>query len=236
MLPLLLLIGESGSQGAAARAFLEQSGFRVLHAPDGPAGIDIAERCCPEVAVLDVDRTNGTSLNMLCELTRVSPAPVILLASDEEADAVTALGLGADDYMAKPISLAELTARARAALRRMRMRRRLAVQQFGTLELDRERQEVRADGQPVALTPLEYALLEFLARAPGRTFSQDQLLEALWSNPVGWQTATVSQHVQGVRRKLDAAGVQHLEITTVRSFGYRFDVVDVGGEVESRIA
>jgi DNA-binding response OmpR family regulator len=225
--PVIALIEDEPNLAAASSSFLERQGFRVLRADDGHTGMAIVAREPVDVVVLDLGLPDGNGLDLLRGLRADdgSVIPVIIVTGrDGEADRVAGLELGADDYLVKPFFQRELTARIRALLRRVRQSAAPAVIHIGELLVDVAAREVRAAGQRVAFTPLEYGLVEFLAGAPGRTFSAGQILSTVWRSSSDWQTpATVSEHVYRVRRRLAATGVTSPRITTVRGYGYRLD-------------
>jgi len=149
----------------------------------------------------------------------------MLTARDDETSVVVGLEVGADDYVVKPFSLAELVSRVRALLRRRELDRVGTTTRISAadLRIDLVRQEVTIDGRNVALTPAELRLLTRLAGEPGRAFSRDELMEALWDVETSGASRACDTHVLNLRRKLDGAGVA---IETVRGFGYRFRVAE----------
>jgi two-component system response regulator ResD len=225
--PVVALVEDEPDLAATSRAFLERDGFRVLPALDARSALTLLDRERVELLVLDLGLPDHNGLDLLRSLRhdRKSTLPVIIVSGrGEEADRVVGLELGADDYLVKPFSQRELAARIRAVLRRLRPAAETAVIRIGELEIDTGAREIRVSRQPLALTPLEYALVEFLASAPGRTYSREQLLTEVWDSPAwGQEHATVAEHVYRIRRKLAAAGVVKPRITTVRGFGYRLD-------------
>ena len=146
--------------------------------------------------------------------------------SPDELDCVTALELGAHDFVARPVPPRELVARLRAALRRQHRgdRREETVRRFGAMSIDLPAKEVRLDDRPVPLTAREFELLAFMSATPRRVYSREQLLEHVWGSRSDWQSlGTVSEHVRRVRRKLgcDSSGAEW--IRTLRGAGYRFE-------------
>jgi DNA-binding response OmpR family regulator len=225
--PVVALIEDEPDLSATSQAFLERDGFLVLPALDARSGLKLLDREPIELIVLDLGLPDGNGLDLLRTLRqeRMSTIPVIIVSGrGEEADRIVGLELGADDYLVKPFSQRELAARIRAVLRRLRPGPARTLIRVGELEIDTSARQIRMSRGPLVLTPLEYALLEFLAAAPGRTFSREQLLAEVWDSP-GWgqEQATVAEHVYRIRRKLTAAGVSVPRITTVRGFGYRLD-------------
>jgi len=157
---------------------------------------------------------------------------MMLTARDDEIDRVIGLELGADDYLTKPFSMREFLARVKAQLRRVRMVREektdettLAkeILQFGNLELDLIRREVRLDGSPLALKPKEFDLLLFLARHRGQVLSRDLILERVWGWEFSGGSRTVDVHVRWLREKIETDPAEPIRIVTVRGSGYRFE-------------
>ena len=224
---MVVLVEDEPDLAATSCEFLERDGFRVLPALDAGTAQALLDRERAELMVLDLGLPDRNGLDLLRTLRqeRRSQLPVIIVSGrGEEADRIVGLELGADDYLVKPFSQRELAARIRAVLRRLRPPAEAPVIRLGELEIDTSARQIRVSREPLALTPLEYTLVEFLASAPGRTFSREQLLNEVWGSP-GWgqEQATVAEHVYRIRRKLAAAGVRKPTITTVRGFGYRLD-------------
>ena len=223
MPPLLLLIGLSRDLTAAWGDFLDRSGFRVSQDEAGGAVAATVRRHRPDIVVLDLSRTGERGLHVITDIHREAAVPIIVLAEASEVDPVRALSVGADDYMIQPVSLPELAARARAAVRRTQRDRRGVVPQSPTLELNRDLREVCVNGRRIRLTPLEFRLLDYLARAPGRAFARDHLVEAVYGRAPGCLSVTVDHQIQGLRKKLRAAGLSRPTISTVRGFGFRLE-------------
>jgi DNA-binding response OmpR family regulator len=164
-------------------------------------------------------------LDFLAELRRDSDMPVVIVSGrSDEGDRLQGLRLGADDYLVKPYSPRELGERVRAVLRRAHPSSRAESLVFDGLELDLNAREVRVAGRSIALTPLEFALLTFLAAAPRHVFSRAELLRRVWGSDADWQTqATVTEHVRRLRRKLESSDHGRPWIVTVRGAGYRFE-------------
>lgn len=203
------------------RSYLESNGFEVVEAADA----DTARRSFAsgglDLVILDLGLPDQNGLEVLRDLRSTTEVPVIVVtARGEEADRVAGLELGADDYVVKPFSLRELTARIGAVLRRGTHDQSATKLRFGRLAIDTTAREVTVDDRPVELTRLEYDLLTYLAAAPRRTFTYEQLLVAVWDSSTDWQArSTVSEHIYRLRQKLGGAA----PITTIRGVGYRFD-------------
>ncbi|HET7044294.1 MAG TPA: response regulator transcription factor [Gaiellaceae bacterium] len=191
---------------------------------DGDAARALIERDAPELVVLDV-MLPGTDGLTLCRWIRGrGDLPVIMLtARGDEADRIVGLDLGADDYVTKPFSPRELSARVRSVLRRAAPaveRRRTLV--FGELELDPRAREVRRAGAPLRLTAKEFDLLHFLASNPSQVFSRDQLMSRVWGYEAALDTGTVTVHVRRLRAKIERDPARPERLQTVWGAGYRF--------------
>ena len=223
--PLIGLIDDEPDLVAMSRTYLERDGFRVVGALDIKSGLAAARREPMDLIVLDLGLPDDSGLDLLRTVRSTSNVPIIIVTGrSEETDRVIGLELGADDYLVKPFSQRELAARIRAVLRRARPQHASPIIRLGALLIDTAARQISAARTPIALTPLEYTLLAFLAASPGQTFSPQQLLEHVWDSSGEWQTpSTVAEHIYRVRRKLLAHNVTVPHITTVRGFGYRLD-------------
>jgi two-component system OmpR family response regulator len=209
---------------------LRGQGFDVSTALDGEQGLRRALTEAPDVVVLDMLLPGRSGLDVLRELHASKPElPVIVLtALGEVEDRVTGLDAGAIDYLAKPFSLAELSARIRAQLRMAAQAPRTAVSGAG-IEVDLLSREVRRDGEPVRLSTTEFDLLAYLMSHPGRVLSREQILRAVWGYEHDPGTNVVDVYIGYLRRKLSRAGngpgapAGRSPIMTVRSVGYRFE-------------
>ncbi len=200
--------------------YLEREGFRVLKCATGAAGIDAFRSQRPRMVILDVGLPDTDGLEVCKEIRRTSQVPVLFLtARDGEVDRVVGLELGADDYLTKPFSPAELVARVRAVLRRTDGAPAPEIVQVGAVAIDAGRREVRTGETVVELTTKEFDLLRFLAERPGLALSRQQILDGVWGHDWFGDTRTVDVHIAQVRKKLGDA----LAITTVRGVGYRLE-------------
>ncbi len=201
---------------------LEKEGFEVLSARDGTEALRLARDRRPDVVVLDVILPGLSGREVCRQLRAESDVPIIMLsARADEVDRVLGLELGADDYVTKPFSLAELVSRVRALLRRRELdRTRRNVLRAGNLELDLSRHEVRLAGKPVRVTPSEFRLLELLASEPGRVFSRDELGRHLWQTQYTGGERAVDAHIVNLRRKLERDPARPGQLITVRGIGY----------------
>jgi two-component system response regulator MtrA len=200
--------------------YLTREGYRVVQAASGQAALDAVERSRPRLVVLDVGLPDIDGLEVCRRLRRTSSIPVIFLtARDGEVDRILGLELGADDYITKPFSPAELVARVKAVLRRVDGGTAAEVVQAGGVAIDLGRREVRVDDVVVEFTTKEFELLRFLAERPGLALSRQQILDGVWGYDWFGDARTVDVHIAQVRKKVGDA----VPITTVRGVGYRLD-------------
>jgi two-component system phosphate regulon response regulator PhoB len=202
------------------------SEFDVRIAVDGDDALMKIDESVPDLVVLDwmLPRTSGIEV---CRRIRQAPetrnVPVIMLtARSEEADRIRGLETGADDYLTKPFSMAELAARMRAVLRRIRPGLVQDEARFGDIKLDRTAHRVWRDEKEIHLGPTEFRLLDHLIQHPGRVFSREQLLNAVWGSDVFVEVRTVDVHIGRLRKALNKHD-QGDPIRTVRSAGYALD-------------
>jgi DNA-binding response OmpR family regulator len=204
---------------------LERDGFRVVQARDGEEALERFGRERVDLVVLDVMLPKLDGLEVCKRLRAASNVPIIMLtARDDELDKVLGLELGADDYITKPFSIREFRSRVRALLRRAAAPRgddQELIQSDG-LRIDLARREVEAHGGPVQLTYVEFELLRTLASHPGRVYTREQLLQALWGGSDYREPRTIDVHIRHLREKLEPDPREPELILTVRGVGYRF--------------
>jgi DNA-binding response OmpR family regulator len=206
--------------------YLERAGYRTRVAADGLQAIDAVAVDRPDLVVLDLMLPGLDGLEVMRRLRGPGPGgiPVILLtAKGEESDRVIGLRLGADDYVVKPFSPAELIARVDAVLRRVEAPAEGEQQlDFGVLVIDPAARRVFVRDEEVALTQREFDVLQFLARHPGQVFSRHQLMDAVWQYSFYTDTSTVTVHVRRLRAKIESDPSRPRHIQTVWGVGYRF--------------
>ena len=216
--PTVLLVEDEESIAQLLRSYLSAHGFRVVWVPSGEEALEELERRHVRIVVLDIGLPGMDGFEVCRAIRYRSRVPLVMLtARDEEADRVVGLEIGADDYVPKPFSPRELTARLKAVLRRAEDRVERAVVALEDVVLNRERREVIVAGDPVALTAKEFDLLAYLIEHPGLVFTRDQLLDRVWDLSYSAGTRTIDMHVASLRRKLGRADL----IQTVRGIGYR---------------
>ncbi|MGH8976043.1 MAG: response regulator [Acidimicrobiia bacterium] len=223
----ILVVEDDATVAEVVVRYLQREGFEVESVGDGREALERAGRSLPDLVVLDLMLPGIDGLEVCRRLRAVAPIPVIMLtARGEESDRVLGLELGADDYVAKPFSPRELTARVKSVLRRAQgplspvdVPGAVTV---GDLEVDLGAREVRRAGEAVTLTALEFELLAFLVRHPRRVFRREELLEHVWGYTYG-DTSTVTVHIRRLREKIEPQPSDPRSIQTVWGVGYRFD-------------
>jgi two-component system phosphate regulon response regulator PhoB len=230
MKPLVLLVEDEAPLVTLLRYNLEREGFRVATAQHGEEALVMIREETPDLILLDWMLPLVSGLEICRQLRRQSESrdvPVIMLtARGDEADKVRALDYGADDYITKPFSPAELIARIRAVLRRAQPSLTSEVLKFDNLVMDLVAHRVRRNGREVHLGPTEFRLLRHLLQHPGRVFSREQLLDAVWGHDVYVEPRTVDVHIRRLRKALNEGEDQDL-IRTVRAAGYALDRPEV---------
>ncbi|GHF93710.1 DNA-binding response regulator [Deinococcus piscis] len=217
----LLLIEDNLDIRDLLREYLSEHGYAVRVASNGRQGLQEARHAAPDLVLLDLMMPEMDGLDFLRAFRADFQTPVIVLtARDAELDKVLGLELGADDYVTKPFSMAELLARVRAQLRRGSAEPASQVQRAGPLELDAQARTVRVRGERAELTRTEFDLLQVLVRAPGRVFTRLELLEAVQEDALGSER-TIDVHIRNLRAKLEEEPASPQLILTVFGVGYR---------------
>lgn len=226
MTPYVLVVEDEDALATLLDYNLMKEGFRVERAADGEEALLRVAEEPPDLVVLDwmLPKVSGVEV---CRQLRAGAetrrTPVLMLtARGEEADKVRGLDTGADDYVVKPFAMSELVARIRALLRRTRPELVDERLEYADLVLDRGRHRVTRGGKDIHLGPTEYRLLDFLMQRPGRVFSRERLLDAVWGANTYVEVRTVDVHVGRLRKALRQPGAPDL-IRTVRSAGYALD-------------
>lgn len=217
----VLVIEDEPSYVDALEVALSSEGFEVESATDGRAGLRAVREWGPDVVVLDLMLPGLSGLDVLRTIRREGVIPVVVVsAKDAESDVVSALELGADDYLTKPYSVRELVARLRAALRRSRPADEPDVLTAGSAVLDVARHQLRIGAAVHDPPRKEFALLKLLMERPGRVVSREEALDEVWGFAWSGDTKTLDQHIRRLRRRLETdAGAPTIE--TVRGVGYR---------------
>ena len=221
-MPRVLVVDDEPKIVRLVRDYLEGAGFAVVTARDGPEALMRVRQERPDLVILDLGLPGLDGIDVTRRLRRDSGVPIIMLtARDEETDKVVGLELGADDYVTKPFSPRELTARVRAVLRRQAGGTDAEVIRAGDLVLDVPRLRAEVAGRVVPLTATEFQLLATLARQPGRVFTRSQLLDAIHGVAFESYERAIDAHVKNIRRKLETDPRAPRHLLTVYGVGYR---------------
>ena len=229
MVQTILIAEDDPKTVELIQLYLQRDRYRVLVARDGRQAIDLARSGRPDLVVLDLMLPRVSGLDVCRVLRAETPIPIIMLtARAGEDDKLLGLDIGADDYIVKPFSPRELVARVRVVLRRAAPALEETPPQlrFGQLTIDLARHRVTVAGQLAPLTPKEFALLTVLARAPGRVFTREQLLDRVFGSGYIGSERTIDVHMMNLRRKVERRPDQPAYLHTVFGVGYRFEVDD----------
>jgi two-component system response regulator RegX3 len=223
----ILLVEDEESLADSVRYNLEREGFGVIVAGDGRRAIERFRADRPNLVILDLMLPELSGLDVCRMIRQESDVPIIMVtAKDSEADKVTGLELGADDYVTKPFSIRELVSRVRAHLRRARMLSPVAPADEtltgGRVVMDVARHEVRVGDESVAFPPKEFELLETFLRRKGRLLTREFLIEEVWGTDYFGDTKTLDVHVKRIRRKVEPDPHEPRYLVTVRGLGYKF--------------
>jgi two-component system phosphate regulon response regulator PhoB len=226
-IPTIVIAEDEDALATLLQYNLEKEGYRVVTAGDGEEALIVIDEAKPDLLLLDwmLPKVSGIEVcRRLRQKTETRNLPILMLtARGEESDRIRGLDTGADDYVVKPFSMTELLARIRAVLRRIRpglADDRLA---HGDILVDRVAHRVKRQGREVHLGPTEFRLLDHLIQHPGRVFSREQLLDAVWGSDVYVEARTVDVHIGRLRKALNT-GAEFDPIRTVRSAGYSLDM------------
>ncbi len=223
MKPFIMIAEDESSIAELLTYNLDREGYEVAVAQDGEEALIMIDERAPDLLLLDwmLPRVAGIEVcRRVRSQTVTRNMPIIMLtARTEETDRIRGLDTGADDYVTKPFSTTELLARIRAVMRRIRPGLAEDVLRCGDIEIDRTGMTVLRENQPIHLGPTEFRLLDYLMQHPGRVFSREQLLDAVWGSDVYVEARTVDVHVGRLRKALNRTGGPDM-IRTVRSAGY----------------
>ncbi len=222
----ILVVDDEPTIAEVLARYLERAGYEPRVAGDGMQAIEMVATQRPDLVVLDIMLPGLDGLEVMRRIRESDPdrvAVILLTAKGEESDRVIGLRLGADDYVVKPFSPAELVARVDAVLRRIDTSpEQAAPLEFGELRIDPAARRVFVAGAEAQLTQREFDLLIFLARHPGQVFSRNQLMDAVWQYSFYTDTSTVTVHIRRLRSKIEADAGWPRFIQTVWGVGYRF--------------
>lgn len=227
MKPKILLVEDDANLVELICYNLEKEGFDTIRTGDGEEALMLAEDEKPDLVILDWMIANLSGIEV-CRRLRRSPLtanlPIVMLtARAEEADRIRGLETGADDYVTKPFSPRELIARVRAVLRRLRPALAGGNLEYGSITMDTAAHRVARDGAQIQLGPTEFRLLRHFLEHPGRVFSREQLLDAVWGRDVYVEQRTVDVHIRRLRKAINGDNLPDV-IRTVRSAGYALDL------------
>ncbi len=231
----ILIVEDEPTLADSIRYNLEREGFAVDVAGDGTAALERFQAFGPDLVILDLMLPELSGLDVCRSIRQSSTVPIIMVtAKDSEADKVSGLELGADDYVTKPFSMRELVSRVRSNLRRSRMASPGEgpdeILRGGPVLLDVARHEASVGGQSVALPPKEFELLETFLRRKERLLTRDFLIDEIWGSDYFGDTKTLDVHVKRLRQKIEEDPHRPVHLLTVRGLGYKFvDGGDRGG-------
>ena len=220
----ILVVDDKRELRTMVQLYLEEEGFQVASAADGREALYIARESKPDLILLDLMMPEMGGYEFMRVYSKEAETPIIILTAKlEEGDKVLGLELGADDYVTKPFSLRELTARVRAVLRRSEKQQApVELMQVDGIVLDRTRREVTVEGKLVDLTPSEFEMLAAFLSAPGRVFSRMDLLEQTSGDAYDGYERTIDVHIRNLRAKIEPEPRKPRYIVTVYGVGYRF--------------
>jgi two-component system, OmpR family, phosphate regulon response regulator PhoB len=226
--PHILVVEDEDALSTLLQYNLEKDGYDVAVAGDGEEALTLVSERLPDIIVLDwmLPKISGIEVcRRLRQRSESRNVPIIMLtARGEESDRIRGLDTGADDYIVKPFAMSELAARIRAVLRRIRPGLAEDRVHVGDIVIDRVAHRVKRSGKEIHLGPTEFRLLDYLMQHPGRVFSREQLLDAVWGSDVYVEARTVDVHVGRLRKALNRDEGHSDPIRTVRSAGYSLDM------------
>ena len=228
--PKALLVEDTAEFVVLCGRMLENEGYEVSVAQDGERGVALAREERPELVLLDITLPGIDGFEVCRRIREFTDAYVIMVtARDDEVDKIVGLTVGADDYVTKPFSARELSARIAAMRRRPRAPRSPQLRDFGSLRVDPVAREATLDGVPVELTKIEFDILDLLSGSPRRTFTREQLLETVWGGTWFGDDHVIDVHLGNLRRKIGESAGAPRHVRTVRGVGYRFDPASADG-------
>ncbi|WP_391116366.1 response regulator transcription factor [Psychrobacillus sp. L3] len=230
----VLVVDDESSIVTLLKYNLAEAGFEVMTASDGREGLNLAINNHPDVIVLDwmLPYMDGMEICKELRMKKIQTPIIMLTAKDEEFDKVLGLELGADDYMTKPFSPREVTARVKAMIRRSGMSSEALnsgsksseeLYIYGALQVFPDRFEVLLNNNPVEFTPKEFELLVYLIENKNRVLTRDQLLSAVWNYDFAGDTRIVDVHISHLRDKIEENSRKPIFIKTIRGLGYKFE-------------
>ncbi len=224
----ILVCDDDKEIARAVGIYLRNEGYQVLYAYDGLDALKILGQDTIHLIIMDIMMPRMDGIEATMKIREEKNIPIILLsAKSEDYDKITGLNVGADDYITKPFNPLELVARVRSQLRRYvdlgSMEKKTDVYRTGGLVLDDVQKQVTVDGEPVALTPIEYGILELLISHPGQVFSMDQIYESVWKEPSYNPENTVAVHIRRIREKIEINPREPRYLKVVWGIGYKIE-------------
>jgi len=222
----ILIVEDEESFREGLQYMLSREGFEVVLASDGAQGMAEFDKSSPDLVLLDWMLPEFPGIEVCKYIRTKSSVPVIMLtAKDTEVDKVVGLELGADDYVTKPFSTAELLARIRAVLRRGGDIEvpNASVIEIGAIRIDFDRHTISVNGEEIAMPLKEFELLEYLMRNSGRVLTRGQLMDRVWGSNYHGDGKTLDVHIKRIRSKIEPDPANPIYLTTVRGLGYRFE-------------
>jgi two-component system KDP operon response regulator KdpE len=218
----ILVVDDDDGIRRSLESELRAAGYATASAVDGEDGFRRFRAMAPDLILTDLSMPAADGFHLIQQIRRNSKVPIIVLSVREgESDKIRALDLGADDFVMKPFSVAELLARLRAQLRRT-VSAEPSVLEFPGLVIDFERRRILQEEREIRLTPTEYALLELLARNAGKPVTTDEIISRVWSGAPGTTNDTVRVHMGSLRRKIEPDPSSPRYIVTEPWIGFRF--------------
>lgn len=222
--PRILVVEDEEAIAEPLAESLEREGFTAEVASTLAAATDAYRRQPPDLILLDVMLPDGDGRDLCRDIRKESDVPIIMLtARGEEVDRVVGLELGADDYVVKPFSARELTARIRAIMRRGRLGERRGVMEVGEIRLDPASRAVTKNGEPIELAAREFDLLQLLMANAGKVVRREEIMDEVWDPHWFGPTKTLDVHISWLRKKVEEDSSNPRYITTVRGVGFRFE-------------
>jgi two-component system alkaline phosphatase synthesis response regulator PhoP len=222
----ILIVEDDAGIRVVVEDTLTSQGYRVVAADNGRKGLELAEEIKPDLIILDVmlPLMDGFEICKRIRNAGITSPIMMLTVKDEEVDKVLGLELGADDYVTKPFSLKELSARVKALLRRVEdYQNDLSLYRFGNVELDFHKYESRKEGQDLGLTPLELKILKLMITSKGKVITRDEFLDQVWGvENLNVSHRTVDSHIAHIRKKIEKNPSRPQHILSVHSIGYKF--------------
>ncbi|UCE40413.1 MAG: response regulator transcription factor [Candidatus Aminicenantes bacterium] len=222
----ILVVEDDAGIRIVLKDTLTSQGYHVVTAEEGGKGLEMVKQLKPDLIILDVmlPLMNGFEICKILRKEGITSPVMMLTVKDEEVDKVLGLELGADDYVTKPFSLKELTARVKALLRRVEdYQNDMSVYRFGDVELDFGKYESRKAGQYLDLTPLEFKILKLMIKKKGKVITRDEFLDIIWGvDNLSVSHRTVDSHIAHIRKKIEDDPSNPLYVRSVHSIGYKF--------------